>query len=147
MASFEAGYPLRITPWLKVEPQGQLIWQHLHFDPSADPFTTLGFELADNFVGRVGFRLEADTTVAGARLQPYALLNLWHAFSATDSTVFNDVFALATPFEADALEVGGGIVARVNERFAVYARGSYTTNVGGNFRQTYQGNGGVRFTW
>ena len=147
LASLEAGYPLRISPTLVLEPQAQVIWQHLQFDPSADPFTTLRFNLADNVVGRIGARLEGDMKVAGARVQPYALVNLWHVFSATDSTLYNSVFTLPTQFEASALAVGGGIAARVNDRLGVYARGSYTTNVGGSFRQTYQGTGGLRVTW
>jgi len=61
--------------------------------------------------------------------------------------VFNDSFLLPTPFEATALELGGGIVARVNDHLGAYARGSYTTNVDGNFRQAWQGTGGLRFTW
>jgi hypothetical protein len=53
-ASIETGMPFRITPYLSLETQGQLIWQHLRFDPTADPFTTLAFNPDDNLVGRFG---------------------------------------------------------------------------------------------
>ena len=46
-----------------------------------------------------------------------------------------------------ALEVGGGIVARLSDNHAIYARGTYTTNIGGSFRETVKGQLGVRITW
>ena len=73
--------------------------------------------------------------------------NLWHAFGGTDSTVFNNVFTLPTPFEATSLEISGGVVAKLADRFGVYARVSYTTNVGGNFREAIGGQLGLRATW
>ena len=60
-ASIEAGVPVRFTPYLSLEAQGQLIWQRLQFDPASDPFTTLKFGLDDSFIGRFGLRLEGET--------------------------------------------------------------------------------------
>lgn len=147
MASIEGAIPFRITSNLKLETQGQLIYQHTRFDPTADPFTTLSFNLEDNFTGRFGLRLEGDTSFNGVRLQPFAIANLWHAFQGTDSTVFNDTVTFATPFEATAFEIGGGIVAKFAESLGVYARGTYTTNVGGNYREAIKGQMGLRATW
>jgi outer membrane autotransporter protein len=146
-ASIETGIPFRITPYLSFETQGQLIWQHLQFDLAADPFTTLTFNLDDSFVGRFGLRLEGEVNVNGTRLQPFVLANLWHGFQGTDSTVFNDVVTLPTPFQATALEIGGGVVAKFTDRFGLYARGSYTTNIGGMFREAIGGQFGVRVSW
>jgi outer membrane autotransporter protein len=61
--------------------------------------------------------------------------------------VFNDVFTLPTAFEGTSLEISGGVVAKLADRFGVYARGSYSTNVGGNFRETIGGQLGLRVTW
>jgi autotransporter family porin len=146
-ASIEAGVPLRFTPYLTVEAQGQLIWNRLRFDDAFDPFTSLKFNLDDSFTGRFGLRLEANTSINGVKLQPFVLANLWRAFGGTDSTVFNDVFALPTPFSATSLELSGGVVARFADQFSVYARGSYAHNVGGNFREVIGGQLGVSFKW
>ena len=146
-ASIEAGVPARLSPHLTLEAQGQLIWQRLRVDPASDPFTTLKFGLDDSFIGRFGLRLEGDTRVNGVQLQPFVLANLWRAFGGTDLTVFNDVFALPTPFEGTSLEISGGVVAKLADRFGVYARGSYSTNVGGGFRETIGGQLGMRATW
>jgi outer membrane autotransporter protein len=146
-ASLEGSVPLRFTPYLTLEAQGQLIWQRVRFDDAFDPFTTLKFGLDDSFTGRFGLRLEGTTSVNGVTLQPFVLANLWHAFGGTDQTVFNDVFTLPTPFKATSLEVSGGVVAKFAESFGIYARGSYSHNVGGNFRETIGGQLGVRFMW
>jgi hypothetical protein len=39
------------------------------------------------------------------------------------------------------------VVAKLTDRFGVYARGSYSTNVGGGFRETIGGQLGLRATW
>ena len=146
-ASIEAGVPVRFTPYLTLEAQGQLIWQRLQFEPSSDPFTTLKFGLDDSFIGRFGLRPEGETLLNGVRIQPFVQANLWRAFGGTDSTVFNDVFTLPTTFEGTSLEISGGVTARLTDRFGVYARGSYGTNVGGAFRETIGGQLGLRATW
>jgi outer membrane autotransporter protein len=146
-ASLEAGIPLRLTQYLTLTPQAQAVFQHTHFDSTADPFTTLSFDLRDNLIGRAGLRLDGDVTVGGWRLQPFLLANLWHAFPGTDGVVFNGAVNFATPFHATALEFGGGIVASVTERVGVYARGSYTKNAGGQYRETIKGQMGFRMAW
>lgn len=144
----EGGYPFWLTPSLSIDTQGQLIWQQFRFDPTADRFSTLRYDLDDSFTGRVGLRLQSEATVApGVRLQFHLLTNLWQAFKGTDATIFNHAVSLQTPFEARALEYGSGIVLRFGERAGVFAQGSYTTNLGGAYRETIQGTGGVRFTW
>jgi outer membrane autotransporter protein len=146
-ASVETGVPLRLTPYLTLEPQAQAIWQTTHFDATADQFTTLSFHLQDNLVGRLGLRLQGDVVLAGWRLQPFLLTNLWHAFPGTDGAVFNEAVSFATPFRATALEFGGGVVASVTDRVGIYANGSYTRNAGGQFRETIKGQMGFRVIW
>jgi outer membrane autotransporter protein len=147
-ASLEAGYPIWLTPSLRSRPRGQFIWQRFHFEQTADPFTTLRYNLDDSLFGRVGLRLQNEAVAApGVRLQFHLLTNLWQAFKGTDASVFNNAVTLQTPFEARALEYGGGVVLRFGNRAGIFAQGSYTTNLGGAYRETIQGTAGVRFTW
>ncbi len=136
--SGEAGAPLRLGGHLALEPEGQIIWQRLSVDPASDPFTTLDFDLDDSILGRVGLRLQGSWTAGPALLQPNLFVNFWDALQGTDHTTYNSAVTLDTPFEAKAIEAGGGLVARLSARFGVYARGSYTTNAGGDHRQTVQ---------
>lgn len=145
--SLEAGVPLRLAPWLTLEPMGQLIWQRTHFDRSFDPFTSLDYVLEDSTYGRIGLRLEGDVTVGATRLQPYLQGNLWRAFNGIDQTIFNDVIPIPTPFGGTSVEVGGGITARLTQVLGLYAYGSYTKSVEGNFREAFAGQLGMRVNW
>lgn len=98
-------------------------------------------------VGCFGLRLQGDTNINGVRLQTHLLANLWHGFQGTGTTVFNSVIALPAAFESTSLEVGVGIVAGIADGFGVYAQGSYTKNVRGDFREGFKGTLGMRVTW
>jgi outer membrane autotransporter protein len=146
-ASLEAGVPFYLSGAFRLEPQGQIIWQHMHFDDTSDPFSLLHYDLKDSFVGRLGLRLETATWINGVRVQPFALANLWRTFEGSDQTLFNNSLAFPGSLAATSLEVGGGAIAQVTDRFSAYLRGSYTTNLGGNFREAAGGQLGLRATW
>ena len=57
-ASVEGGFPIALTRHISLEPQAQLIWQHLSLDDEQDAFSTVGFSTAEGFTGRVGIRLQ-----------------------------------------------------------------------------------------
>jgi hypothetical protein len=144
-ASLEGGYPFMIAEGLELEPQGQIIWQSVAFDPAADPFTTLNFHLADSFTGRLGLQLQDNMIAGGIPLQPRLFFHFWHSFGATDTTVFNSAIPIATNFGADAIEVGIGAAAHLEDKISGYGQFSYTTNVGGDYRQAILGTIGFRF--
>ena len=41
MASLEGGYPIWLTDKISLEPQAQIIWQHVGFDPTQDRFSSV----------------------------------------------------------------------------------------------------------
>ena len=56
-ASLEGGYPFFLAQGLALEPQAQIIWQTVDFDPTRDLFSPIGFDADDALVGRIGARL------------------------------------------------------------------------------------------
>jgi outer membrane autotransporter protein len=144
-ASLEGGYPIAIAEDWEFEPQAQIIWQSIDFGHAADPFTTLDFHLDDSFTGRLGFQIQDNLIVDGMGIQPRLLFNYWHNFGGTDTTVYNAIIPLTTDFGADAIEVGAGIAAHLSDKIGGYAQVSYTTNVGGDYRQDIMGTIGFRF--
>jgi autotransporter family porin len=58
-ASVEAGYPIHLTRQISLEPQAQLIWQHLSLGDERDAFSTVGFSTPEGLTGRVCVRLQA----------------------------------------------------------------------------------------
>ncbi|OZI26584.1 hypothetical protein CAL26_04480 [Bordetella genomosp. 9] len=56
-ASLEAGYPIRLTHNITLEPQAQLIWQYVDLDSTKDDFSSVGFNSTSAFAARAGARL------------------------------------------------------------------------------------------
>lgn len=152
-ASLEAGYPIRFgegDAWL-IEPQAQLVYQDVSVDGSQDQYSSVDWNAGTAWTGRLGARLQYTARdERGTLWQPYARVNLWHAFSGTDSTFFGQSSpAIETRFGDTALKVGGGITARVNQNVSLYGQASYRWSLdGGGSRQTAAaGTFGVRINW
>src|SRR5690606_9781878 len=52
-ASLEGGYPFALTQNWTLEPQAQLIWNHLSLDTQADRFSSVSFDTDDVVTGRL----------------------------------------------------------------------------------------------
>lgn len=152
-ASLEAGYPVRFgegNRW-QIEPQAQIISQTISVNGSSDVYSGVSWNEGHAWTGRLGARLQyTDEDAQGTLWQPYARVNLWHAFSGNDSAIFDPASpAIETRFGDTALEIGGGVTAKVSENVSLYGQGSYRWSLdGGRSRQTATaGTVGVRFNW
>ncbi|MFC5585762.1 autotransporter outer membrane beta-barrel domain-containing protein [Nitratireductor kimnyeongensis] len=146
-ASVETGYPVAINDRWNLEPQAQLIWQHLSLDNQSDRFSTVTFETNDVVTGRLGMRFEGDFQTEGGRgLKPYFKANLWHTFSA-DQNLHFDGDAITTELEGTSLELGAGLVANLTKQVGLFATADYTTNIGGEKKEIFEGNLGLSITW
>ncbi|QCI66894.1 autotransporter outer membrane beta-barrel domain-containing protein [Phreatobacter stygius] len=144
-ASVEAGYPIPLGAGITLEPQAQLIWQHLSFDRTRDAFSTINFGEGSSFTGRIGGRLTSQFQMNGIQWMPYLRANLWHDFSRNQNVAF-DADLISTTLGGTSLELGGGLVARVNTMTSLYASADYTTGLGSR-RQAVKGRLGLRITW
>lgn len=147
LASIETGIPIAIAPNLTLEPQAQLIYQHLALDPSQDVVSRFDYGRSDALSGRLGARLIGTYRTPSALLQPYLKINVWHDFSGSDDLIFAASDVIATQRRATAYEIGGGVTATLSQAVAVFAAAGYTGSLDGNRRETIQGNLGVRLTW
>jgi outer membrane autotransporter protein len=145
-ASLEGGYPIALAEGWSLEPQAQLIWQHVSLDSVRDSFSAVSFDLDDSVNGRVGLRLQGETTINGMPLQPYLKANLWHAFGGTDHVDFEGT-DISTEGKSTSFEFGGGVVAKVTDKVSVFATGDYTTNLGGDKRRVLEANLGLSVKW
>lgn len=145
-ASLEGGYPLALAQGWTLEPQAQLVWQHVSLDDARDSFSGVSFNLDDSLNGRLGLRLQGETTLNGIALQPYLKANLWHDFGGTDHVNFGGT-DISTEGRSTSLEFGGGVVARVTDKVSLFATGDYTTNLGGDKRRILEGNLGFSVKW
>lgn len=145
-ASLEGGYPVALGQGWTLEPQAQLVWQHLSLDDTNDRFSSVSFNLDDSVTGRLGLRLQGEATMNGIALQPYLKANLWHDFGGTDRVTF-DTTDISTEGRSTSFEFGGGVIAKVSDKVSVFATGDYTTNLGGDRRRILEGNLGFSVKW
>lgn len=145
-SSLEAGIPFRLGYGLELEPQAQIIFQHLNLDKMVDPFSTVRFDTPDGVSGRVGVRLAG--TFAGRRFRPYLKANLWQDWLDKDGVIYADTYRLDTKNGGTALELGGGLVVELSPGVGLWGAIDYTGDIAGDTdRETLRGNAGVRITW
>lgn len=145
-ASLEGGYPIALGGGWALEPQGQIIWNHLSLDDQSDDFSSVSFDGDDVVTGRLGLRLQGSYDAGGTVLQPYLKANLWHNFDA-DQTISFDDDQITTGIGGTSLEIGGGVVAKVSESTSLFATADYTFDIGGEKARIWEGNLGVSVKW
>lgn len=151
-ASLETGYPMRFGDegqW-QWEPQAQLIWQGVSVNQARDPYSSVDWDSGNAVTGRLGVRLQRTARdMRGTLWQPYARLNLWHAFAGSDQATFGTNAPITSRFGDTALEIGAGVTARVNANTSFYGQASYRVSLDDSrSRQSaVQGIVGVRFNW
>ncbi|RWN35134.1 MAG: autotransporter outer membrane beta-barrel domain-containing protein [Mesorhizobium sp.] len=145
-ASLEGGYPIALGQGWTLEPQAQLVWQQLSIDDASDRFASVSFDTDGNVTGRLGARLQGETTINGMALQPYLKANIWHDFGGTSHVNF-DTTDISTEGRSTSFEFGGGVIAKVTDKVSIFATGDYTTNLGGDERRILEGNLGFSVKW
>jgi len=145
-ASLEGGVPIRLGQ-LTVEPQAQVIYQYLDMNGS-DPFASIAYDTPDALYARVGLRLSGDGLLGLSNVRPYLKANLWQDMVGTDKAIFSRTDIVDTGFRSTAIEVGGGLVAQLNQYASVWGMMDYTTDVDGRQdREIIRGNIGMKLTW
>ena len=154
VSSLEAGYPARLPlfgPGFVLEPQAQIVWQHVSFDDTNDGLGEVALGTTSGASGRIGLR-GAWTVVSdsGQVWRPYVRANLWRDWGAQATTTFSGADLVPLLERATRLQLGGGVSARVNANVSVYANADYQFAVGdtdGGRRDGIGGTAGVRYTW
>ncbi|WP_052003020.1 autotransporter outer membrane beta-barrel domain-containing protein [Microvirga sp. BSC39] len=152
-ASLEAGAPFRLNEHWAIEPQAQLIYQHLDWDDASITNAGVRFDADDAWTGRLGARLQGSWQAEGGTIwQPYLLANLWHRFGGTDNTSFVTsavTTVIPTEFGGTSLELGGGAKVQVNQSVELYGQASYALPVGSSDddRRALKGNLGLTVRW
>lgn len=145
-ASLEGGIPFQIGDGWIVEPQAQLIWQHIDLDRADDPFSTIDYQGFDPLTGRLGARLEGNVLVDDLPWQPFVSADLWHNFAQAANALFDNA-DVATALQRTALELQGGVSIPVMDDIVTYGAVSYTTNIDGELQRSIGGTIGIRVRW
>ncbi|QAY94575.1 hypothetical protein CWB41_01470 [Methylovirgula ligni] len=154
IGSLEAGYPFAIPmlgPGFALEPQGQIIGQHVEFDDASDESGEVALGTTNGVTGRLGLRGRwSFETVQGQIWQPYLRVNFWRDWGGNVLTTYATVDQVPLEEQDERVEAGGGLTVKINEDFGVFANGDYEFGVGdtaGGRREGIRGALGVRYSW
>ena len=154
VSSLEAGHPLRLPmfgPGFVLEPQAQIVWQHVSLDDTNDRFGEIALGSTSGASGRIGLRGRWTViTDSGQVWQPYVRANLWHDWGARATVTYSGIHQVPLLQEANRLQLGGGVSVTINANVTLHANVDYQLSVGdtdGSRRDGVRGAAGVRFTW
>ena len=154
VSSLEAGYPIPLSmfgPGFVLEPQAQIIWQHVSFDDANDGLGDVALGTTSGASGRIGLR--GRWTIVGDSgqvWQPYVRANLWRDWGAQATTTFSGADLVPLLERASRLQLGGGLSVRMNTNLSLYANADYQFAVSDTDRERrdgIRGAAGVRYTW
>lgn len=154
-SSLEAGYKLRLADGWGLEPQAQIIYQHVSLDNTEDMFGRFDFENTNTVYGRIGARLTRDWAAADGRVySAWARANLWHTMSGDAKTTFADLngnnrVALNSDLGGTWGQLGLGFSAQLKNNVSLFATGDYSHSLGHNGARSsiVSGNLGLKVKW
>ncbi|MEB0077679.1 autotransporter outer membrane beta-barrel domain-containing protein [Pseudomonas sp. CCI3.2] len=145
--SLEGGYPVALSDHWSVEPQAQLISQHISLDDQNDGISEVSFDSQNYTTGRLGARLNGRYRVSNTPVEPYLRANVWRTFGGSDTVTYDDVDRIKTQHKASSADVGMGVVAQLSPTVAVYLGADYDANLDSNDLKGISGNVGIRMSW
>jgi outer membrane autotransporter protein len=151
-ASLETGYPTCFynNHWI-IEPQLQLIYQNFSVRGTSDNISSIGWNTAGAWTGRLGMRLQHTQAEkdSGRVWQPYGRLNLWQDFTGSDGLSFDSSAPINTRFGGFSLEGASGLTAKINNATSLYGEASYRRSITGSRQEesAISGTFGLRFNW
>jgi fibronectin-binding autotransporter adhesin len=152
--SLELGknYPLS-THW-SVEPQAQIIVDHMNLDGQTISGASVGMPSGTTATSRLGIRFKGAYATEHGQLQPYARFNIWHGSAGSDNVMFAGP-AGSTDVVAEhgytSGEVAVGTTWTVNPRFSVYGELGHVVSmnkvIGEQVKSNLTGSAGIRVNW
>ena len=149
--SFEAGYRWTLAHGFFIEPQAQLLAQHIEFNNGFDDMALVSFNDVDSLLGRIGTRLGRSVTIDpdGRQLTLWLRPSLWQEFRGNPATRFGSG-ADAVDFHSDLGgsfgEINVGVSGEISRMTTLFANVSYQSRFdGGGY--SYNGKAGIRMTW
>jgi outer membrane autotransporter protein len=145
--SIEAGLPFPLAEGLSIEPQAQVIWQHVAIDDLNDGISSVAFTNPNAVAARLGLRLTGRMQGLGATWQPYARVNLWRYFNATSHVTFDGTTGIPAQSSSTIADIAAGVTVNLSARGSVFASVHYAMNASGAHRETVGGDANVRWRW
>lgn len=151
-ASLESGYPFALGSDWTIEPQAQLIYQHISLNDSHDQYGRVVYGGTDMFYSRIGGRLTKDWTLSnGHKVTTWARANLWHTFGDDGNTSFPTIAGgegtLKTKLGGAWGQIGLGVSGLVSSNMRAFASGDYNMALGTGRGHSLTGRVGIKYVW
>ena len=153
LASLEAGHPFALNDDkdLFIEPQAQIVFQHLSFSNSADEFGLVSFKSSNAFYGRIAARLFRDwTNDDGLKRNAWGRASLWTSFGAQADTTFSNLSGqhpttLGIDLGRNWAQFDLGVSMQMSERTSLFVVGQYNTSLSGARGHNWGGRIGIQY--
>ena len=152
-ASIEVGqaFAMGDSGW-KIEPQLQLIRQHLSLDDIAISGATVRQDSDDGWIARVGVRVKGEISTSLGTLQPYGRFNVYKASGGADVARFIGPAAttdITSRTGSTVSELAGGLTLALNQTTSIYGEIGKLWASGGatEVKTSLQGSIGLRMKW
>ncbi|KAG9605970.1 hypothetical protein KCV01_g5876, partial [Aureobasidium melanogenum] len=153
-ASLESGYPLVLGQGWELEPQVQVVRQHIGLRDQVDSDgVTTRYRPFDQSIGRAGLRLDRTWRADdGSVFTPYARLNYIRGWGGAPKVVVGaQGYDLAQAFIGGTFgrmwELGLGGTWQWRDRLSIYGEGDWQGRAGSNGAQGWSANLGVRWNF
>ena len=153
LGSIEVGqaFPIGASGWT-VEPQLQLIHQHMDLSNSAILGAVVQPQVDSGWLARAGVRVKGEIDTGMGMLQPYGRVNVYKTSRGTDVARFvNGATStdIAAPIGGTSTELAGGFTLTLNPSTSLYGEIGKLWSSGGDtkVRSGINGSLGVRVKW
>ncbi|MGN6648963.1 autotransporter family protein [Trinickia sp.] len=146
-ASVEAGMPLAIGHGITMEPEAQVIYQHLSIKDLNDGVSQVSFGSGNSVLARFGVRFAGNWDALGVAWQPYMSFNVLHAFANGDHQTYDGATSIATSVNQTTGRIDAGLVTKFSKHGSAFATVSWGTNLDGEHVRSIGGDAGVRWSW
>lgn len=153
LGSIEVGqaFPIGASGWT-VEPQLQLIHQHMDLSNSAILGAVVQPQVDSGWLARAGVRVKGEIDTGMGMLQPYGRVNVYKTSRGTDVARFvNGTTStdIAAPIGGTSTELAGGFTLTLNQSTSLYGEVGKLWSSGGDtkVRSGINGSLGVRVKW
>lgn len=152
-ASLEAGRPFKLDDKWTLEPQAQLVYQHVSLDATRDRYGKIRFGSTDGLYGRLGARLarnwEGDD---GREYGVWARANVWHDFGARAKTTFStpdgrNPVTLRTGLGGTWGQLGVGFNAQLKDNLNAFIAADYEQSLESSKTRGVSGRIGIQYVW
>ncbi|WP_447892950.1 autotransporter outer membrane beta-barrel domain-containing protein [Pseudomonas marginalis] len=153
LASIEVGqaFPLGGSG-VSIEPQLQLIRQHLDLSDSTIPDAQVKPGADNNWITRAGVRVKGEINTGIGRVQPYARVNAYKTSNGTDVSRFingNTTTDISAPTGGSSSELAAGVTLPLMASASLYFEVGKAWSLGGDVEEksAFTGSIGLRMYW